>query len=172
VTLLSWLELSFPDESSDFPGMVRPLDEGLDLPGGGFSREDLKSEFFISVEDVEGVVQVSANNEMLSGPRQGVGPFQDLDVDGIERDGEVVAEIAIGLEAKDGVELKILGEGPVDVRQAIRWLSKTHVVLLEVPALQKTVGGSDGGDSFTPEGLDKPILMCAIAPFDTPFGLC
>jgi hypothetical protein len=96
--------------------MVRPLDDGPDLSEGGFSREDLKPEFFICVEDVEGVVQVSANNEMLSGPRQGVGPFQDLDVDGIERDGEVVAEIAIGLKAKDGVELKILREGAVNVR--------------------------------------------------------
>jgi hypothetical protein len=169
---MSWLELSFPDESSDFPGMVRPLDEGPDLPGDGLSREDLVTEFFVSAKDMERVVEVSTDNEMLCGPRQRVGPFQDLDIDGIERDGEVAAETALGLEAKNGVELKILGEGPVDVRQAIRGLGKTHVVLLEVPALQKTIGGSDGGDSFAPEGFDKPILVCAIAPFDTPFGLC
>jgi hypothetical protein len=89
----------------------------------------------------------------------------------MERDGEVTAERTVSLEAEDGVELKVLWQRPVDIGQAVSWQGKAGVMLFEVATLQEVVGCPNGRDPFAPEGLDESVLVCAVAPFDTPFGL-
>lgn len=77
--------------------------------------EDLKAEFLETREDMQRVVQISTDDKMAGGAWKGIRTFQDLDVGGIQRDGEVVAEVSGRLEAEDVIEFEIRIKVAVDI---------------------------------------------------------
>ena len=81
--------------------------------------KDLIVEFLCTGEDVKGTVEITTEGNILGGTGKGIGAFQDLDIGGIEGDGEVVPEGTFGLEAEDIIELEVRVESAVDIGQAM-----------------------------------------------------
>ena len=81
---------AFADLGFHTPRMVVGGHNGRPLVRGWFAREDLKAQLLFSAENVERVVEVAPDDKVRSWSGECIGAFEDLDVAGTERDGEVV----------------------------------------------------------------------------------
>lgn len=120
--------------------MVGSWDDQRQFAGWRLSWEDLKSQFLVTVEDVQRVVEITTDDEVLGGARERVRSLEDLDIGGVEDNGVVPPEIAIGLEAEYLFELECRVEWPVDIGEVVTNESKATVVVLGVGTLQEVVG--------------------------------
>lgn len=133
--------------------------------------EDLKSEFLIAVEDVQRVIEITADDEVLFGSGEDVGSLEDLDEGCVQGDCVIASEIAIGLEAEDLLEFEGRVERAVDIGEPVGGKSKAPVVSLQIGPIQEAVGIGDCGDPLPTHCLDETILLGSVPPFDSPLGL-
>lgn len=133
--------------------------------------EDLKSEFLVAVEDVQRVIEITADDEVLFGSGEDVGSLEDLDEGCVQGDRVIASEIAIGLEAEDLLEFEGRIERAVDIGEPVGGKSKAPVVSLQIGPIQEAVGIGDCGDPLPAHGLDEAILLGSVPPFDSPLGL-
>ena len=141
------------------------------LAGRWLLGKDLKSEFLVAVEDVQRVIEITADDDMLHGSGEDVGTLEDLDKGCVQGDRVIAPEIAIGLEAENLLQFEGRIEAPVDIREPVGGKSKVPVVSLQVGSIQEAVGIGNCGDPLPAHGLDETILLGSIPPFDSPLGL-